>query len=40
MRNLLETIETQVRSLHGLGYVCHNYGPILIPILLSKLPTD
>ena len=40
MRKLFDTIETQVRSLNCLGYDCHSYGPMLIPILLSKLPQD
>ena len=40
LRNVFDVIETQVRSLDGLGYDCHNYGLMLIPILLSKLPTN
>ena len=40
MRKLFDNIETQVRSLNCLGYDCHSYGPMLIPILLSKLPQD
>ena len=33
LRKLFDTIETQVRSLNCLGYDCHSYGPMLIPIL-------
>ena len=39
-RNVFDVIEFQVCTLNGLGYDCHNYGLMLIPILLSKLPTN
>ena len=40
MRKLLDTIETQVRSLNCLGDDSQSYGPMLISIFLSKLPQD
>ena len=40
LRNVFDIIETQVCSLNGWVYDCHNYGLMLIPILLSKLPTN
>lgn len=40
MRKLYDQIESQVRSLNALGFKAENYGPMLIPVLLSKLPND
>ena len=40
MRKLFDTIETHACSLNCLGYNCHSYEPMLIPILLSELPQE
>ena len=40
LRKLYDEIETQVRSLQTLGLDPMNYGPMLTPVLLSKLPDD
>ncbi|XP_057299451.1 uncharacterized protein LOC130630070 [Hydractinia symbiolongicarpus] len=40
MRKLYDLIESQVRSLKALGFKAENYGPMLIPVVLSKLPND
>ena len=40
LRTLYDEVETQVRSLQNLGLDPENYGPMLTPILLQKLPDD
>ena len=40
LRTLYSTIKTQVRSLDSLGQDCANYGPMLTPVLLTKLPSE
>ena len=40
LRTLYDTIKTQVLSLHSLGQDCAYYGPMLIPVLLTKLPSE
>ena len=38
LKNLFDTINVQVRSLKHLGYKPDRYGPLLIPIIISKIP--
>ena len=40
LRGLYDTVETQVRSLHSLGLDEKNYGSLLIPVIMSKLPQE
>ena len=40
LRILYDTIKTQVRSLDFLGQDCANYGPMLITVLLTNLPSE
>lgn len=40
LRNLYDQIESQVRSLLTVGISSEHYGPLLIPIVLEKLPKD
>ena len=40
LRGLYDNIEVQVRSLTSLGLNNENYGPMLIPIIMSKLPQE
>ena len=40
LRKLYDRVETQVRSLDNLGIEFKNYGPMLVPVLMSKLPTE
>ena len=35
---LFNTIDMQVQSLKNLGYESDSYGPLLIPIITSKIP--
>ena len=37
---LFDIIEIQIRSLKNLGYESDRYGPLLIPIITSKLPQE
>ena len=37
---LYDTIKTQVRSLDSLGDDCTNNGLMLIPVFLTKLPSE
>ena len=37
---LFDTIDIQVRSLKNLGYEPDRYGPLLIPIITSRIPDD
>ena len=39
-RTLYNTIKTQSRLLDSLGQDCVNYGTKLIPVLLTKLPSE
>ena len=39
-RRLFDIIEIQIRSLKNLGYESDRYGPLLIPIITSKLPQE
>ena len=38
LRKLYDEIETQVRSLNSLGLDEKNYGAMLVPVVMSKLP--
>ena len=40
LQTLYDTIKTQVRLLDSLGQDCSNYGLMLIPVLLTKLPSE
>ena len=40
LRHLYDSTEAQVRSLRPLGLDATSYGPLLIPILLQKLPEE
>ena len=40
LRHLHDEIETQVRSLNNIELKAENYGPMLIPVLMTKLPQD
>ena len=40
LRRLFDNVETQVRSLSGLGVDSTSYGSMLIPVLLSKIPEE
>ena len=40
LRSLYDKMETQVRSLNNLGIESKNYGSMLVPVFLSKLPTE
>ena len=40
LRQLYNNIDTQVRSLTSLGMDPDSYGPMLIPIVMSKLPEN
>ena len=40
LRLLYDHVETQVRSLNNLDITCKNYGPMLVPVLMSKLPSE
>ena len=38
LKKLFDTIDIQVRSLKNLGYKPDRYEPLLIPIIISKIP--
>ena len=40
LRKICDTVETQVRSLENLEIQSEMYGPLLIPVLLSKLSSE
>ena len=40
LRNLYDRVESHIRSLLTAGISQENYGPLLIPIVLEKLPDD
>ena len=40
LRDLYNKVETQIRSLENLGIDSTKYGPLLIPVLLSKIPDE
>ena len=40
VRILYDLIEVHCRGLNGLGVTAESYGSILVPVLLSKLPSD
>ena len=40
LRKLFDTIDIQVQSLNNLGYEPDRYGPLLIPIITSKIHDD
>ena len=40
LRRLFDIIEIQIRSFKNLGYESDRYGPLLIPIITSKLPQE
>ena len=40
LRNLYDRVESHIRSLLTAGIPQENYGPLLIPIVLEKLPDD
>ena len=40
LRTLFDQIESQVRSLSTVGVLSEHYGPLLIPIVLERLPNE
>ena len=40
LRDLYNKVETRIRSLENLGIDSTKYGPLLIPVLLSKIPEE
>lgn len=40
LRKLHDNIESQVRSLSALGLDSKNYGPMLIPVIINKIPNE
>ena len=40
LRMLYDKIETHIRSLRALGIDSENYGCMLIPIIMARMPTD
>ena len=40
LRNLFDQLESHVRSLSTIGVESQHYGPLLIPIVLERLPDD
>ena len=40
LRQLYDIIEIHIRNLHGFDILPENYGPVLISIITSKLPSD
>ena len=40
MRTLYDELQAQVRNLKSLGLDANNYGPMLVPVLMSKLPEE
>ena len=40
LRNLYDKIEINIKSLNSLGIHSDNYGPLLVPIILSRVPDD
>ena len=40
LRPLRNTVESQLRGLHGLGVTSDSYGALLSPVLLKKLPQE
>ena len=40
LRNLFDQVESHVRSLSSLNVLSEHYGPLLIPIILERLPDD
>ena len=40
LRQIYDRVESQIRSLENLDIDSKNYGPLLIPVLMSKLPQD
>ena len=40
LRNIYDCVEVNVRSLKSLDITIAHYGPILVSIIMSKLPSD
>ena len=40
LRNLFDQIESHVRSLSTIGVKSEHYGPLLIPVIIERLPDD
>ena len=40
LRDIFNTIETQIRSLQSLGIDSNMYGPFLIPVLQRRIPSE
>ena len=40
LRTLCDRIEGQVRCLEALGIKAKNYGPLLIPVIMTKIPNE
>ena len=40
MRAVYDELQAQVRNLKSLGLDANNYGPMLVPVLMSKLPEE
>lgn len=40
LRNLYDTVESQIRSLTAFDSDIKNYGPFLVPVIMSKIPNE
>ena len=40
VRNLYDKIESNIRGLMGLGINKEQYGPMLIPLIMGKIPSE
>ena len=40
LRLLCDRVETEIRSLDSLGLPARNYGPLLVPVLMEKIPSE
>jgi len=40
LRNLYDTVEAQIRSLTAFDLDIKNYGPFLVPVIMSKIPNE
>ena len=40
LRLLYDRVETEIRNLDSLGLPATNYGPLLVPVLMEKIPSE
>ena len=40
LRSLYDTVETQLRNLETFNMKNEEYGPLLIPLLMNKMPAE